>query len=343
MALAVGGPAFAHDNAVTAKVVCNVNYEWEVQWSVANDYGDEETVLASSDTSLFDVGDRIDEYDTVTQTEIVAGPIDKTLTITARWDDGWPDAAGLTRSGSISTSDFHGTCEPPTTPDADFTVDTDPATCVVGESLNAPVGTYVNFDPTNTPAGTTGPASWVIKGDAEPTHTFPNGDTSKTLSGTLAGPLDPDNPLCRKPVTPVGPTLIKGQCVANKVVPGSAPTFAELVALQPLGVVATLDAGSTTDGTFTAASGYYLTAGSLTTFSLKLDPDPTAADCTPPCTQHCTPPQPHTGDEVGAGWFEARWQAAWPFVMGFGVLIAAAAVFFVVTTVRTRRSSRAEG
>lgn len=330
LTLVIAGPALAHDNAVTAVVVCNVNYEWEVQWSVANDYGQDEVVLASSDTSLFDVGDRIEAYATVTQTEVVAGPIDKTLTVTAKWDDGWPNAAGLARSGSISTSDFQGTCAAPLVASASVT--TTDETCDSGEILN--YGPSENSVYSGTPDGTVGPGPYNVISTATGTATFPTGSgvsldgMTKTFTGTLSGPLDPDTPECRKPATPVGPTVIQGQCVANKVVPGSATTFAELVALQPAGVVATLDAGSTTEGTFAAASGYYLTPGSLTTFSLKLDPDPTAADCTPPCTQHCTPPQPFTGDEVHANWFQAQLNAAWPLFIGG--LISVGLVLLVV-------------
>lgn len=244
------------------------------------------------------------------------------------WID-WSDGYNQQRKFDDRAEGLAGDCVTVTTPDAKFDVGIEPATCTVGEKLNDPTGTFVDFDATNTPAGTVGPANYSIKGDAQSTHTFNDGTLTKTVSGTLAGPLDPkDHPECRTEVTPVTPTVVQPKCVAGQPVPGSAPTFAELVALQPAGVVATLNAGSTTDGTFTADSSHYLAAGSATTFSLKLDPTPSAASCAPPCTQHCTPPQPFTGDEVHANWFQAQLNAALPWFIGG--LISVGLVLLVV-------------
>lgn len=80
-------------------------------------------------------------------------------------------------------------------------------------------------------------------------------------------------------VTPVGPTTTDGTCVFNAPVAGSATTFAELVTEQPAGVIAALNAGSSTDGTFTADVSYKLADGAITTFHLGKPVNKTVADC----------------------------------------------------------------
>jgi hypothetical protein len=80
-------------------------------------------------------------------------------------------------------------------------------------------------------------------------------------------------------VKPVGPTTTDGTCVANAPVAGSATTFAKLVALQPAGVIAKLNTGSTTDGTFSADVSFVLANDAIKTFHLGTPVNKTASDC----------------------------------------------------------------
>ena len=83
-------------------------------------------------------------------------------------------------------------------------------------------------------------------------------------------------------VETVPPTVTNGTCVANKPVDGSATTFDQLVALQPEGVIATLNDGNLTDGTFSADTSFVLADDAITTFHLGTPVNKTAAECNPP-------------------------------------------------------------
>jgi hypothetical protein len=92
--------------------------------------------------------------------------------------------------------------------------------------------------------------------------------------------INTDDVTCDIVATPVVPTPpTASTCNGTTSVLGTVETIGDLQKAQ-VGVIATLDANSTTDGTFTAAAGYVLKDGSPTTFSLGVAP--AAKVCTNP-------------------------------------------------------------
>ena len=121
--------ASAHHNTITASASC-VNYQWTITWSITNSEQDKtETVTSSSDPTIISQGTQIAMGATYTKTEIVSGPVDKTLTISAQWSNGYKQ----TNAKTIRTTDFAGTCTPPSSPVIALLV----APCVAGGALGA--------------------------------------------------------------------------------------------------------------------------------------------------------------------------------------------------------------
>lgn len=120
IAIALGMVAFtstaasAHHNTITASVSCNVpTGQWTVVWSVKNSEGDKtEEITASNHTDIVPVGTTFAQGETKTFTQTLSAPTDVTLTLGAKWSNGYEN----TNSGSISKSAFKGGCTPPPSP-----------------------------------------------------------------------------------------------------------------------------------------------------------------------------------------------------------------------------------
>lgn len=96
----------------------------------------------------------------------------------AAFDGGYPD----TKSGTV------GPCGvKPDVKDAAASISTTPATCTSGEILN--LGTPVAAVWSGTSQGAVGPREYSVTATAITGHLFGNGDTTTTLTGSLAGPL----------------------------------------------------------------------------------------------------------------------------------------------------------
>lgn len=104
--------ASAHHNTISVTAAC-VNHQWTITWKITNsEYDKSETITHSSDESVIAVGTVIDRAGTYTKTETVSGPVDKTLTVTAKWSNGYTQ----TNAKTVRKSDFVGTCAPAETP-----------------------------------------------------------------------------------------------------------------------------------------------------------------------------------------------------------------------------------
>ena len=121
--------ASAHHNTISASASC-MNYQWTITWTITNSERDKtETVISSSDPSIIAQGTEIAMGGTYTKTEIVSGPVDKTLTVSAQWSNGYKQ----TNAKTIRTTDFAGTCTPQSNPVIALLV----APCVAGGALGA--------------------------------------------------------------------------------------------------------------------------------------------------------------------------------------------------------------
>jgi hypothetical protein len=113
--------------------------------------------------------------------------------------------------GSQYDREFAGSsvpCEPEVAKNASVELSVTPPTCdssgtlVLGDSENATWGA---------PTASTGPAQYRVTATADPNHAFPDGALTKTFTGALEGPLDPDAAPCASlvvvPERPV-PTVV---------------------------------------------------------------------------------------------------------------------------------------
>jgi hypothetical protein len=130
--------------------------------------------------------------------------------------------AGTNYYGPLNNGGEQGTvshwivCGTPAPLVASASVSETPATCDVGERLV--YGTFVNATPSGTADGTTGPASYEVIATRTTTATFlpaagvSEDGTTQTFTGTLSGPLDPnDYPDCRGDVPPDDLTYSDGE------------------------------------------------------------------------------------------------------------------------------------
>ncbi|MES2093617.1 MAG: hypothetical protein V4531_07385 [Actinomycetota bacterium] len=106
----VAAPANANQNAITAAVSCTPYYTWQVTWSVANSMKNvDETITTSSDEKLVPLKTVIKGGEKATFTEILAAPVDKTLTLGADWANGTSN----TNTGTLSKARFTPACVAP--------------------------------------------------------------------------------------------------------------------------------------------------------------------------------------------------------------------------------------
>ncbi len=118
LAIALGMVAFtatsasAHSNVITAEVSCNANYQWEVKWTVRNDYNATETISSSNHTDIVAKDTPLGKYKSLTVTRVVSAPTNITLTLEGTWSDGFVG----TNEGKLLSSDFKGDCTPPKPP-----------------------------------------------------------------------------------------------------------------------------------------------------------------------------------------------------------------------------------
>lgn len=135
MVALTAAPASAHHNTITATVACNTGPEglWKVTWSVQNSEGIQETITASSDTSLVPIDTVIPGGQTATFVEYhsVKPVANKTLTLSAKWTNNNTN----TSNGTVYPSSFSDDCVPdeevtPASPT--FT----PAQCVDGSATS---------------------------------------------------------------------------------------------------------------------------------------------------------------------------------------------------------------
>ena len=319
--------ASAHDNTVSLWVTCT-DYQWVLHGSVANDYGIGETIIDSSDQSLFANGATIAANGTLPGTEVLAAPVDKTVTITAVWDDNWPSPAGLTRSGSISTSDFEGSCTPPPPPPSYQTepsIITVAATCGAGEtgSLSDTPGAGLDGITTATDSfpddtSETGPGTFFFKvvstpiganpalpfdpSIADATHVLSDGGFTLTITVTLDGPLTGE--ACTTPPTKVtlGIPPKKDLCGTENDHYGLLPdTDAVAYSRDGLDIIATLKSDSYTFDTL--PSGWVDNGDGTATYAFT-NTEWTNTPCdtsTPPPTDTPTAPPTTTPTIPGGG------------------------------------------
>lgn len=109
--------ASAHHNTITVSASCT-NYVWSINWTIVNSESDKtETITSSTDQAVIANGTVLAQAATYTKSEVVSGPMTKTLTVDARWNNGVTN----TNSKTIYPSDFTGTCEAPDTPSISVT------------------------------------------------------------------------------------------------------------------------------------------------------------------------------------------------------------------------------
>jgi hypothetical protein len=105
----------------------------------------------------------------------------------------------------FSVTDSSTPCAPPVATDASAAVSLSAASCSAAETLV--LGTPV-FATWGTPSALTGPASYSVTATADPGHAFSDGTTTLTLTGTLAGAMDPAAAPCVTVVVPERPLPI---------------------------------------------------------------------------------------------------------------------------------------
>ncbi|HEY4225381.1 MAG TPA: hypothetical protein VGM70_06175 [Pseudolysinimonas sp.] len=87
------------------------------------------------------------------------------------------------------------------------------ATCGTGQTLALGTATNATW---GTVTGGTGPSSYSVTATATAGHTFPDGTTTKTFTGSLTGPLSASNPACK-----TAPVCIPDSSVSYTYLPGS--------------------------------------------------------------------------------------------------------------------------
>lgn len=99
--------ASAHHNTISVNASCT-NFVWSINWTIVNsEYDKSETITSSSDSSIIAKGDTLAKGAKFTKSEVVSGPVTKTLSITAKWSNGVTSSDSRT----IYPDDFKGTCE----------------------------------------------------------------------------------------------------------------------------------------------------------------------------------------------------------------------------------------
>jgi hypothetical protein len=192
---------------------------------------------------------------------------------------------------------FTGTsvpCAPPvapTTPDASASVSVTPATCdasgtlVLGDVKNATWGV---------PTAVTGPAQYSVIATATPKHTFADGTTTKTFSGSLEAKLAADVEPCAVPVIVVErPAAV--QTVTDE-------TVVDCAALTQTTTTTT----TTTNWTLDTATNTWVPAPNMISTSTSTVPVtdaecPTTGGETPPTSPGSTTPVGTTPDETIPG------------------------------------------
>jgi hypothetical protein len=152
--------ASAHHNTITTSASC-VNSQWTITWTITNSESDKsEQITSSSDQSIIANGTEIAKGGSYTRTEIVSGPVKKTLQVSATWSNGVKNTASKT----IYPGDFTGTCQAPDVPSISVT-----STCT-------------------TPGAATGTVSFTLTGVTKSyTVKLISGDTTKATITSTGG------------------------------------------------------------------------------------------------------------------------------------------------------------
>ncbi|MCU1542781.1 MAG: hypothetical protein JWM50_646 [Microbacteriaceae bacterium] len=192
---------------------------------------------------------------------------------------------------------FTGTSTPcappvvPAVPDASATLSVTPATCdtsgtlALGEIKHATWGT---------PTAVTGPAQYSVVATAAPKHTFADGKTTKTFTGSLEGKLAAGVEPCIPPVVvPARPAAV--QTVTHETVVDCAAS-----------TQTTTTTTTTTDWTLDTATNTWVTAPAIVTTSTATVPAtvtvcPTSGEENPPTSPGTTTPETTTPGDTTPG------------------------------------------
>jgi hypothetical protein len=214
----VAGPASAHHNTISAKVVCATDGTYKVIWSVTNSESNKsEKITASSNPSVVGIGTTFGFSETQTFPQFVSTPQDLKLDLTGFWD-GDPlttkDDVYSANSGSISKNSFPAGCLKVTPSATDK-----PSVCTGPNTFSDP--TYTLADVTGVkytvngadkaagtyPAVNGGPAINIVASVTDPKYEITG---TSTWTFTFTAPAAP----CTVEVEPVTPDFKQKVCTA---------------------------------------------------------------------------------------------------------------------------------